>query len=139
VIVFAPTTSSGLYRVPAGGGVPAPVTKLETPGSSETDRFPDFLPGGRRFLVAVYGGKPESDGIYAGSLDGTPPVRILPDVSTAAYVAPNASSRTGHLLFQRGETLMAQPFDPQRLRLSGEMFPVAEQVGITADSGEGEN
>ena len=34
----------------------------------------------------------------------------------------------GHLLFLRETTLMAQPFDPQRLALTGEAFPVAEQI-----------
>jgi eukaryotic-like serine/threonine-protein kinase len=129
VIVFAPTNAGVLYRVPAAGGVPAPVTNLAVPGSQEFHRFPEFLPGGRRFLYEVYQGGPNVDGIYAGSLDGARPVRILPDQSNAAYVSPNGSGRSGRLLFRRGDSLMAQPFDPERLRLSGEMFPVAEQVG----------
>jgi dipeptidyl aminopeptidase/acylaminoacyl peptidase len=34
----------------------------------------------------------------------------------------------GHLLFVREGTLMAQPFDPSRLELKGDAFPIAEQV-----------
>jgi hypothetical protein len=35
---------------------------------------------------------------------------------------------TGHLLFLRETTLMAQAFDVQRLALAGDAFPVAEQI-----------
>jgi len=37
----------------------------------------------------------------------------------------------GHLLFMRGATLLAQPLDEQRLVLTGEAFPVADQVHTT--------
>lgn len=43
--------------------------------------------------------------------------------------APSADSTTGHLLYLRQGTLMAQPFNPDRLELSGEPVPVAEHVG----------
>src|SRR5262249_14987314 len=46
--------------------------------------------------------------------------------SRVLYANPN------HLLFVRDGTLMAQPFDPARLTLSGSSFPVAEAVGATA-------
>jgi Tol biopolymer transport system component len=39
-------------------------------------------------------------------------------------------SPTGHVLFPRGGSLMAQPFDARRLTLSGEAFPVAE-LGVS--------
>jgi hypothetical protein len=37
----------------------------------------------------------------------------------------------GHLLFLRDRTLMAQPFDVNRLALTGEPVPVAEQIQTT--------
>jgi hypothetical protein len=135
VVVFSPGPGSALSRVPAVGGVPAPVTRLAS--SQEFHRFPIFLPGGNRFLYLVNGDKPETNGIYAGSLDGTPPVRILPDESSAAYIPRDASGRSGHLLFRREGTLMAQPFDPGRLRMTGEMFPLAGQVGTLANNNRG--
>jgi len=131
VILFA---GRGLNRVSSAGGVPVPVTKA---ASGETHVWPVFLPGGRRFLFAIAGDKPEAIGLYAGSLDGTPPMRLLPDYSSAAYVPGLGSERNGRLLFRRGTTLMAQPFDPSQAKLSGEMFPVAEQVGVTRHVGHG--
>ena len=139
VIVFAPGTGA-LYRVSAAGGVPAPVTN--TTGSQG---FPQFLPDGHRFLYLAREG-PDTSGISIGSLDGTPPVRLLPDDSNAAYVSAEASApssasrgaRGGYLLFVRQTTLMAQPFDPNTLRTTGEMFPVVQQVGGNANSGLGQ-
>ncbi len=134
VIVFSPSPASGLYRVPAAGGVPAPVTK---PGSAGSHRFPEFLPDGRRFLFLDTSNTPESTGLYAGSLDGMAPARILAEVSNAAYAPPGGSRRSGHLLFRQENTLMAQPFDPDRLQTTGEMFPLAEQVGRSGHAGHG--
>ena len=42
--------------------------------------------------------------------------------SHVAYTPP------GYLLFIRDWTLMAQPFDAKRLQLTGEPFPVADQL-----------
>jgi hypothetical protein len=45
-----------------------------------------------------------------------------------------ASSRNGHghLLWQRGETLLAQDFDGATLMFSGEPRPIANGIGILA-------
>jgi len=64
-------------------------------------------------------------------------VRVLPDDSHAMYVPPAVSGRTGYLVFLRQGTLMAQPFDAGKLRLNGEVFPVAERVGEFPGLGSG--
>ena len=46
----------------------------------------------------------------------------------AAY-APSVHGGTGYVLFWRDHSLMAQPFDPKKLALSGEPVAVAEQNG----------
>ena len=67
--------------------------------------------------------------MYVGSLeDGLQPIRLLPDSTTVRYAPPASSGGSGHLLFVREATLMAQPFDPETLRLAGEAFPMAEGV-----------
>ena len=128
VIILA-TDRAALQRVPATGGEPAAIT---TPGPGEIHRVPAFLPDGRRFQFTVVGGKPEANGIFAASLDGTPVVRLLPDQTSAAYVPPAAARGSGHLLFTRDNTLMAQPFDADRLRMVGEIFPVADKSAFSA-------
>jgi eukaryotic-like serine/threonine-protein kinase len=136
VIVFAPGASGALQRVSAAGGVPAPVTK--TTGSH---RYPEFLPDGRHFLYLAREG-PETRGVTLGSLDGMAPVRLVAEDSSARYVSPETSasggSSHGYLLFVRQVTLMAQPFNLDRLQTSGEIFPVADQVGSVAGAGLGQ-
>jgi Tol biopolymer transport system component len=70
--------------------------------------------------------------VYIGSLDSQERKFLVNTAFKAIFAPPE------HLLFLRETTLMAQPFDPERLELSGEPFPVAEGVGsFTANSAAG--
>jgi hypothetical protein len=52
--------------------------------------------------------------------------------SSPADFAPAAEkSQQGHVLFLRGQTLMAQWFDAARLRLDGAPFAVADSIAST--------
>src|SRR5262249_8815213 len=116
VIVFNINYGEGLYRVSAAGGQPSP---LITPDPSRQGFFygwPQFLPDGRSFLYLISGSKPESRGMYLGSLDSKETKRLLGTDTSAVYAPP------GYLLFRREGTLLAQAFDPQRLELTGEPF-----------------
>ena len=129
VIVFPISLASGLFRVSAAGGAPVPLAKPDPAGRIVPQILPEFLPDGRHFLYWGLG-TPEEMGIYAGSLDGTPAIRLLPDNSNASYVqAAGPPGQDGYLLFRRGEALMAQRFNPTRLNLSGDASPIAEKVG----------
>jgi serine/threonine protein kinase len=124
VIVFGPSPNEPLYQVSVTGGPASPLTKLEPSRQESSHRWPHFLPDGRHFLYSVLGG-PQSQGIYVTSLDGKENRRLLNiSNSIAMYAAP------GYLLFRREATLMGQAFDLNKLQLSGEPFPVAEQVGF---------
>jgi hypothetical protein len=132
VIVFglAPAGPSTLFRVPAAGGTAVPVTALAK--GEFGHRFPQFLPDGRHFLyLTVSPADPNRTGIYAGSIDAKPEEqslkRLLATDREAYYAASPAGGR-GRLVFLRGTTLMAQPFDPGKMELSGEPVPIAEGV-----------
>ncbi len=131
VIVFATGAANPLYRVPAGGGEPTPVTTLDQSRFETSHRWPFFLPDGRHFLYFVRSNQTESGGIYVGSLDTKETRRLLPNTLDAAYAPP------GFLLFLRNETLMAQPFDADELQLTGEPFPVAEHLAYNLGLGRG--
>jgi len=119
-ILFAPQAGP-IFRIPAGGGDPVQVTQRLWPAGSH--RFPQFLPGGRHFIYYSSPTTQVRSGIYVGQIDGTEEPRRLVDADAAAvYLSP------GKLLFIRQSTLFAQDFDAGRLALSGEPFPVAEQV-----------
>jgi serine/threonine protein kinase/Tol biopolymer transport system component len=139
VILFSQGPISPILGVSAAGGVPTPVITVAGADSAVAGhRFPAFLPDGIHFLYNAGSAKPDAAGIYLGSLAGTVPVRILPDVSNALYAPPAVPGGVAHLLFRRGgDILMAQPFDPRTLRATGEMFPVAEHVTISANAGFG--
>src|SRR5262245_17162989 len=48
IIVFAASAMEGLFKVPATGGTPTPVTSLRK--GEAFHQHPQFLPDGRRFL-----------------------------------------------------------------------------------------
>ena len=128
VIVFAPDFRGGLSSVPASGGVPVPVTKVDT-RIHTTHRWPWFLPDGRHFLyLAVNHINPKGaqSGIYVASLDGGEPRRLLPSYGSAQTVP-------GWLLSVRDGNLMATAFDEERLTVSGSGIRVAGNVNF--DSG----
>ena len=128
VIIFS-TSNGGLFRVPQAGGVPSRIT---TPNESQGEighLRPWFLPDGRHFLYVTRTRQPENAAIYLASLDSKERKRLAATQQAGAYAPPAAGSRTGHLLFLRQNTLMAQPLDGTRFEPVGEAFPVAEQVG----------
>jgi len=127
-IVFTPAAHTPLFKVRETGGVPTPLTELDTAAKEDTHRHPFFLPGGRRLLFFIHRAGTDAeaaDRIAAVGVDGGPITPIM----NGSYGATYAS---GHLLFVRDGTLMAQPFDPESLALSGEPVPLAEHVGTLA-------
>ncbi len=124
IIVFAPNFQGvGLYQIPASGGVPTPVTQLDT-SKHTTHRWPYFLPDGKHFLylaAAHMSTNRENGEVYVGSLDGRGNKLVLQASANAAYAL-------GYLLFVRQFNLMAQPFDLSRLELTGQAVPIAENV-----------
>jgi eukaryotic-like serine/threonine-protein kinase len=118
VIVFSPSFTA-IQRVSAAGGVPTDVAR--TNGSR---RFPVFLPDGRHFLYLLTSVSAEQNGVYLSSLDGKENRRVLADQSSIVFAADR-------LLFLRGTTLMAQPFDAASGQIAGELSPVAENVSFT--------
>jgi Tol biopolymer transport system component len=121
-IVFSPDNRAALMRVSAAGGTPQPLTALDASRHENSHRWPSFLPDGRHFLFTARSNEKENTAIYVGSLDSKETIRLLTEQSNAAYAAP------GYLLFGRDGTLMAQRFDRDTLKLSGEAFPVAGNI-----------
>jgi eukaryotic-like serine/threonine-protein kinase len=122
VIVFGPTLSAPLHRVPAAGGTATPATTLAAERRERTHRWPSFLPDGRHFLYLSNEEAPPSRwSIRVGSLDS-------PDSHFVLEARSNAAYQDGYLLFVRDGTLLAQPFDPDRLKLVGDAVPLAERV-----------
>ena len=116
IIVFGPSNDGSLRQTNVKrGGMPTPVTTRET---AVVHRRPKFLPDGQRFLYLS--GQSE---LRVGSLTTADTIVIGTFESPGVYSA-------GHLLFTRGENLMAQPFNEETLRLEGNPVPVRVQVSV---------
>jgi len=105
-ILLVESTRGPIMRVPAGGGRPKPVSTL-TDSQYTTHRWPEFLPDGKHFLFFAASHEPVSPtrpAIFLGSLDGTPPRRLVESDSNALFVA-------GELLFVSGGKLLGQSLD----------------------------
>jgi Tol biopolymer transport system component/tRNA A-37 threonylcarbamoyl transferase component Bud32 len=122
IIVYAPSGTGPLFKIPATGGEPVAVTKVEAGHMSH--RFPQFLPDGEHFIFFAAGSSP---GIYVGSLSGGPAKRILNTEASGVVTA------SGFLFFVREGALFAQRFDLTTHELRDQPVPVAEQVAV--DSG----
>ena len=122
-ILVASGTGGALLRISAAGGAPAPVSKPPQ-ASGQGFRWPAFLPDGKHFLYFVDWSSPTdtlSDGIYLGSLDAVEAKRI------SSELRGNAAFSSGHLLYVRDRSLLAQPFDLGRLETTGPAAPIVEQ------------
>ena len=103
------------------GGRASRIVGATAPGE---DRYPQFLPDGRRFLFVRLSGSPEEAGVYVGDLDGAPPLRVLDGSENALYTPASAADGPGYLLSRRQGLLTAWRFDAERLRTVGEPFPL---------------
>jgi Tol biopolymer transport system component/predicted Ser/Thr protein kinase len=128
-IVFAPALTGTLSRVSASGGAATP---LQLPHDGAGDRysmrFPAFLPDSDRFLYTREADTRPGEGVFVGSLNGDPPVRILQDLSLTRFVPSPGSNTAGFILFRRQTTLMAQAFDAANVKTTGEAFPLADEL-----------
>jgi hypothetical protein len=132
VILFAPSSRDPIHRVSSSGGAASPVTELDGSQGEFTHRWPFFLPDGRHFLYLAQlvsaVAQQEANGIYLGSLDSKDRRLLFHANSNVAYAPSIARASQGYLLFSRERTLLARPFDAKRFQLTGEAFPVGEQV-----------
>jgi eukaryotic-like serine/threonine-protein kinase len=82
-----------------------------------------FLPDGSRFLFYGRADQPDANGVYAASLDSPAGSLVLKTGFTRVeYAAP------GVLLYVREGSLLAQPFDERRLRVTGEPSTVVSRI-----------
>jgi serine/threonine protein kinase len=129
LIIFAKSPSDKLYRVSANGGPVSPVTTLDESRKETAHVYPYFLTDGRHFLYLARSSQKENTGIYVAALDSNERHLLINADASPAYAPP------GYLLFLRERTLMAQAFDVSKLQLSGDPFPIAEQVGYNIITG----
>jgi Tol biopolymer transport system component len=129
VILIAPNPNGGIYRVPASGGDPEPVTTLDSTRGETAHRFPQFLPDGRHFLFTALPSRAGKFDIFIGSLD-SPKRRLLMTAGTGLTWAP-----PGHLLYARDGKLIAQRLDARSMQLRGDPVSLGDAITRTSRSG----
>jgi len=111
-LVLALTTRSGLSIMPASGGTPQPLTKLNR--EEKTHRWPAAGPGGAiLFMSDTSPGDYEDAAIEAV----WPKTGQRTVVHTGGYFPQYVAS--GHLLFMSKGSLLAAPLHPSNLTLTG--------------------
>jgi Tol biopolymer transport system component len=117
VILYSATRT--IWRVSSSGGDPVEITQA---GDVLTGHLlPHFLPDGHHFLFYSMG-PPDIVGVYLADLDRKETRRLMLSADSAAIYSP------GHLLFARQGTLFAQPFDTDRLTLTGNQSAIAVDI-----------
>jgi len=130
-IVFAPGYSTGLVRISADGGSSQPVTTRNTAAGEAGHSWPDILPDGDHVLYTIeYNGKSFAEADIAVVSLATGATKVLLKGGAVARYSPS-----GHLVFARADRLLAVPFDPARLEVTGETTTVA--TGVSAEIGRG--
>jgi serine/threonine-protein kinase len=132
-IITALNAAVGLSRIPADGGVPAPLTALDREHGEVTHRWPQVLPGSKAVLFTAHtrnmGGFDDAS-IEVLSLGDRRRKTLMRGGTYGRYVG------SGHLLYVSRGTLFAVPFDLGALEVRGAPTPVLNQVAYSSDKGD---
>jgi serine/threonine protein kinase len=120
----------GVFRVPSAGGMPMPVTRLDESLQETAHYYPCFLSDNDHFLYMIRSRDLANSGVFVGSLkEPKLKLRVATALSSVAFV-PAAEGYSGYLLFARAGVLLAQRFDENHLRTTGEPESVDASVGF---------
>jgi Tol biopolymer transport system component len=122
-ILYAPGTSTPIFRIPASGGDPVAVTRLS--GRQSGHRFPQFLPDGHHFLLFAPGSM-DFAGIYLASIDSGEPKRLTTSDTAGSYLP------AGYVVFVRQGALVARHLDLAHSELTGDQITLAGPIAYDA-------
>lgn len=125
MIIFAPSLTGGLSKVPATGGTPQVITKLNPARTERSHLWPQFLPDGKHFLFFVATDGSETSGVFSGAIDSPTYTQLFSSETNAVY--SNAGS-TGYLLYIRNGNLVGQPFSPSKIAVTGDQITLASNM-----------
>ena len=126
-IVFG-QEGQGILRVAGTGGTPDALVSVDDPAQAHQ---PQMLPGGEAVLYTLGSGFGQWDAaqIVVEQLATGERTVVVEGGSDARYLP------TGHLVYALGNTLLAVPFDVERLEVTGGPVPVVEGVSRATTTG----
>ena len=119
-IIFG-SIEHGLQRVSADGGVPQPITTPDRARSEIDHHFPKILPGGKAVMFTIHDGN-ERYRVGVQEL-ATGERKVLLESGFDPQYSP-----TGHLVYGKGGSLFAVPFNVDRLELTGTPVKLLDDV-----------
>jgi serine/threonine protein kinase/Tol biopolymer transport system component len=123
---FSVPGHEGLFLVPATGGEPRQVSRLDRSAGEREHFWPSFLPDGDHFFYVVSHATPGrfalDHTVYVGSINGDVRTRVA-DVDSRMIYEP-----TGHVLYANAGTVMAQQFRLGTFQLLGDPVPIVDGV-----------
>ena len=119
-IYFVAEMPGGLVRVPAAGGEPTSVVKIDLAKGERQHRYPCALPGSKAILLTLGTADSETfdDARIAVLNIQTGQTKTLVEGGTHPRYSPS-----GHLLYARAGNVFAIRFDADRLETAGQAFP----------------
>ena len=127
-IIYADPNVHGLRRVSSTGGTPKSITQVDSTKGETAHRWPVFLPGGKAFLFVIEKGSSLDDAQIAAQRLDTGQRRLLVQGGTFPQYVPAA-----YLVYVHRGTLLAVPFDVDRLQVKGTAVAVGEDVQESGD------
>ena len=123
-------SSDNVIMMKRAGAAPVALTHLDRAGGEVSDRWPTFLPDGKRFLFVSRGA---ANGrwpgvLYLASIDSPKRTAVTDSMFRAVYAG-------GFLFLPREKKLMAFPFDPDRATITGGGRVVAEKINTFIETG----
>jgi Tol biopolymer transport system component len=130
-IIFPTQYTSGLFRVPAGGGATQVATHLDAARSEITHRWPQFLPGAKAVLYtsATNNNFFGTAAVQATVLATGETKLLVPGAYFGRYLAG------GYLAYFSQGTLFVAPFDAQSLKMTGTAIPMLQDVDSDITNG----
>jgi eukaryotic-like serine/threonine-protein kinase len=131
LIVYTRAYNGGLWKISASGGSPQMLTSPDRSKNELAHWWPQILPDGDTVIFTAFSTPIERSSIVVRSLK-TGKQKTLIEGGTFGRYLP------GYLIFSRGETLIAVPFDERRLELAGAPVPVLEGIACYPQNGDSE-
>jgi serine/threonine-protein kinase len=124
-ILFTPILgASSIYEVSDAGGAVRPLTRLDKEESAH--RWPEYLPDGKAVLFEAPSGRAGVGAqVVIESLAAGERRNLMAGMEP--HYAPS-----GHLIYVLGGSLMAVPFDPRRLTVTGPAVSVLGAVFVSS-------
>ena len=122
-IVYIPQFNGGIWAVPSTGGTPRVLLDTDESKDRIGYLYPEVLPGGKGILFSLVPNRAmdANDRDIAVLETGASEPRIIVRGGLNARVTP-----TGHLVYARGDELLAVAFDLVRLEVMGTPVPVVD-------------